>query len=215
MQDNVASQETFWERQERVYKSAYVSIFLLVANTIVFFASTMADGFWFNRGAMVTELVLGRGQIYRLFTAMFLHADLQHLMNNMLMLLLVGAVVAYYTGPAFYIFLYILSGLFGNLISMAYELRNGLSWVSVGASGAIMGLVGFVVVWILVNRKSFIRSRNMLFRLLLLGAFVIQACFFQEGANTAAHLGGFVTGFVFGCINIIVLRNNKLMEGLA
>jgi rhomboid protease GluP len=215
MQDNVASQETFWERQERVYKSAYVSIFLLVANTIVFFASTMADGFWFNRGAMVTELVLGRGQIYRLFTAMFLHADLQHLMNNMLMLLLVGAVVEYYTGPAFYIFLYILSGLFGNLISMAYELRNGLSWVSVGASGAIMGLVGFVVVWILVNRKSFIRSRNMLFRLLLLGAFVIQACFFQEGANTAAHLGGFVTGFVFGCINIIVLRNNKLMEGLA
>lgn len=215
MQDNVASQETFWERQERVYKSAYVSIFLLVANTIIFFASTMADGFWFNRGAMVTELVLGRGQIYRLFTAMFLHADLQHLMNNMLMLLLVGAVVEYYTGPAFYIFLYILSGLFGNLISMAYELRNGLSWVSVGASGAIMGLVGFVVVWILVNRKSFIRSRNMLFRLLLLGAFVIQACFFQEGANTAAHLGGFVTGFVFGCINIIVLRNNKLMEGLA
>ena len=108
-----------------------------------------------------------------------------------------------------------ISGLFGNMISMAYEINHGLSWVSVGASGAIMGLVGFVVVWIIINRKTFIRSRGILIRLGFLAAFVIYACFFQAGANTAAHLGGFVTGFVLGIINIVLLKNEKNMEGLA
>ena len=101
------------------------------------------------------------------------------------------------------------------MISMAYEIKNGLSWVSVGASGAIMGLVGFVVVWILVNRKTFVRSRNLMIRLILLGIFVIEACLFQRGANIAAHTGGFATGAVLGVINIIMLKNNKNMEGLA
>ena len=52
-------------------------------------------------------------------------------------------------------------------------------------------------------------------RLILLGIFVIEACFFQRGANIAAHTGGFVTGAVLGVINIIMLKNNKNMEGLA
>ena len=52
-------------------------------------------------------------------------------------------------------------------------------------------------------------------RLALLGVSVIEACFFQKGANTAAHTGGFLTGAVLGVINIIVLKNNKNMEGLA
>ncbi len=215
MQDNSAVEVDFWENQERIYKRSYVSIALLAANVLIFLLSSTAMLWMYEKGAMITEIVLRDGQYYRLFTAMFLHADLQHLFNNMMILALVGAIVENYTGHAFYIFLYFISGLFGNMISMAYEINHGLSWVSVGASGAIMGLVGFVVVWIIINRKTFIRSRGILIRLGFLGAFVIYACFFQAGANTAAHLGGFVTGFVLGIINIVLLKNEKNMEGLA
>ncbi len=215
MQDTYVSEGDYWQRQEQIYKSSYITLALLAINVVVFLLCSFAFGWMYEKGAMITEVVLRDGQYYRLFTAMFLHADPQHLINNMLMLALGGAIVEHYTGHAFYFFLYMLSGLFGNMISMAYEIQNRLSWVSVGASGAIMGLVGFVVVWILVNRKTFIRSRNLMIRLGLLGIFVIEACFFQKGANTAAHTGGFLTGAVLGVINIIVLKNNKNMEGLA
>ena len=215
MQDTYVSEGDYWQRQEQIYKSSYITLALLAINVVVFLLCSFAFGWMYEKGAMITEVVLRDGQYYRLFTAMFLHADPQHLINNMLMLALGGAIVEHYTGHAFYFFLYMLSGLFGNMISMAYEIQNRLSWVSVGASGAIMGLVGFVVVWILVNRKTFIKSRNLMIRLALLGVFVIEACFFQKGANTAAHTGGFLTGAVLGVINIIVLKNNKNMEGLA
>lgn len=214
MQDNTTSSQDFWQRQEEIYKKSYISIALLIMNVVVFLLSTTAMTWIHDEGAMDTELVLSQGQYYRLFSAMFLHVDGKHLFNNMILLVLAGAIVENYTGRLFYILLYILSGFFGNLITMAYEIRNNLTWISVGASGAIMGLVGFVVVWIIVNRKTFVRSRNTLFRLVLLAIFVVQACFFQEGANIAAHLGGFVTGFVLGVINIVVLKNNKKMEGL-
>lgn len=215
MQDTYVSEGDYWQRQEQIYKRSYITLALLAINVVIFVLSNLAFGWMYEKGAMITEVVLRDGQYYRLFAAMFLHADLQHLINNMLMLVLGGAIVENYTGHAFYFFLYVLSGLFGNMISMAYEIKNGLSWVSVGASGAIMGLVGFVVVWILVNRKTFVRSRNLMIRLILLGVFVIEACFFQRGANIAAHTGGFATGAVLGVINIIMLKNNKNMEGLA
>ena len=172
-------------------------------------------GWMIEKGAMVTEIVLKNGEYYRLFTAIFLHADVSHLMNNMLMLFIAGAVVENYTGHAFYFFLYMLSGLFGNMISMAYEIQNDLRWVSVGASGAIMGLVGFIVIWIIKNRKNFVRSRNVIMRLFFLALLILYASFFQSGANTAAHLGGFLTGIVLGVINIVLLKNDKNMEGLA
>ncbi len=215
MQEYRASQNDFWTRQEQIYKTSYISIALLVINIIVFVLSNTAMYWLYDKGAMVTDIVLGEGQYYRLFSAMFLHADVQHLFNNMLILGLAGAIVEHYTGHMFFLFLYFLSGIFGNMISMAYEIQNGLSWISVGASGAIMGIVGFVTVWIIRNRRKFIRNRNVVFRLLLLASTVLYSCFFQQGANTAAHLGGFLTGFVLGVINIVMLKNDKYMEGLA
>ena len=215
MQDNNVAEQDYWARQQQIYKSSYITIALLVVNVVIFFLSNSVMEWIYEKGAMITEIVLRDGQYYRLFSAMFLHADLQHLFNNMIMLALGGAIVENYTGHAFYFFLYMLSGLFGNMISMAHEIFYGLNWVSLGASGCIMGLVGFVIVWIIVNRRTFVRSRNLIVRLTLLGVFVINACFFQKGANTAAHLGGLMTGAVLGVINIVLLKNNKNMEGLA
>ena len=212
MQDNEVN---YWERQEQIYKNSYVTLSLLFINIIVFILSNTFMKWLYEDGTMVTEVVLKNSEYYRLFSATFLHADIEHLTNNMLMLVLIGGIVENYAGHAYFLFMYVLAGLFGNMMSMAYEINNNLQWVSLGASGAIMGTVGFVVVWILINRRTFIRSRNMIIRLLFLALFVIQACFFQEGANTAAHLGGFLTGVVFGIINIVLLKNDKSMEGLA
>jgi rhomboid protease GluP len=174
----------------------------------------MVPSLYYN-GAMYTAGVVMDGEFYRILTAIFIHADIGHIFNNMLMLGLVGAIIENYTGHGLFLFLYILSGIFGNLLSMSYEIKNDLQYISVGASGAVMGVVGFLCVWIVVNRKVLSKDKSMLLRLLFLLIFVIDSCFFQSGANTVAHLGGFLTGFVIGVINIVVFNNRKNMEGIA
>lgn len=208
-------EEEFWERQKKIYKHAYVSIAIFLLNVIIFIVSQHFAKWMYADGAMVTERILSEGEFYRIFTAMFLHADIDHICNNMAILILVGAVVENYTGHIYYVILYLLSGFFGNILSMAYEVRNNLTWFSIGASGAIMGIVGFLSAWIIANRKVFLKNRGTALRMVFLLIFVVEACFFQKGANTPAHLGGFLTGFVLGVINIVVFSNNKVMEGLA
>ncbi len=210
-----STSEDFLKKQQQIYKSAYVTIALLVINIVIFILSTTFFQVWYSMGAMYTAGVIMDGEIYRIVSAIFLHADISHLFNNMIMLGLVGAIIENYIGHGLFIFLYMLSGIFGNLLSMSYEIKHDLSWLSVGASGAIMGLVGFLMVWIVINRRELVKDKSMLFRLLFLLIFVIDACFFQSGANTIAHLGGFLTGFVIGILNIILFKNRKNMEGIA
>ena len=210
-----STSEDFLKKQQQIYKSAYVTIALLIVNILIFILSTTFFQVWYSMGAMYTAGVVMDGELYRIVTAMFLHADISHLFNNMIMLGLVGAIIENYIGHGLFIFLYMLSGIFGNLLSMSYEIKHDLSWLSVGASGAIMGLVGFLMVWIVINRRELVKDRSMLFRLLFLLIFVIDGCFFQSGANTIAHLGGFLTGFVIGVLNIIMFKNRKNMEGIA
>ncbi len=215
MADNIDStSEDFLRRQQQIYKAAYITLALIGINIIVFVLTSMVPSLYYN-GAMYTAGVVMDGEFYRILTAIFIHADIGHIFNNMLMLGLVGAIIENYTGHGLFLFLYILSGIFGNLLSMSYEIKNDLQYISVGASGAVMGVVGFLCVWIVVNRKVLSKDKSMLLRLIFLLIFVIDSCFFQSGANTVAHLGGFLTGFVIGVINIVVFNNRKNMEGIA
>ncbi len=209
-----STSEDFLSKQQQIYKSAYITLVLIVINIIVFVLSNLIPSIYYN-GAMITSSIIANNEYYRILTSTFLHVDLNHLFNNIIMLGLVGAIIENYMGHGLYIFMYLFSGICGNLLSMSYEIKNDVQWISVGASGAVMGVVGFLSVWIVINRKVLIQDRSMLIRLIFLLLFVIEACFFQSGANTVAHLGGFLTGFVFGVINIILFNNRKNMEGIA
>ena len=213
--DNNSASDDLLRQQGEIYKNAVVTLILLGVNVLIYLIGMPLGDTVYNKGALITYKVLMDGEFYRIFTAMFLHAGTEHIVNNMLMLATVGAIVEQYTGHGFFFILYIISGIFGNLLSMAYELRNNLNWISVGASGAIMGIVGFLVVWIIINRQRFVKNKSLMMRIGLLAIFLVNACFFQEGANTVAHLGGFLTGVVLGIINIVLLKNRKDMEAIA
>lgn len=213
--DNNSASDDLLRQQGEIYKNAVVTLILLGVNVLIYLIGMPLGEAVYNKGALITYKVLMDGEFYRIFTAMFLHAGTEHIVNNMLMLATVGAIVEQYTGHGFFFILYIISGIFGNLLSMAYELRNNLNWISVGASGAIMGIVGFLVVWIIINRQRFVKNKSLMMRIGLFAIFLVNACFFQEGANTVAHLGGFITGVVLGIINIVLLKNRKDMEGIA
>ena len=210
------SQEEFWEEQRRIYKKAYVTIALIVINAIVFVLCTTDLGYIiYDKGALMLSDFGSNWGKFRTFTSMFLHADMEHLASNMFMLILLGGVIENYTGHVYYLLMYLLSGIFGNLFSLGFEQLFGVDRISVGASGAIMGNVGFLALWLLAGGKAKRKMPNLKYRLIVFGLYIIQTCFIQEGANTQAHFGGFLMGVFMVVINIIIFKNKKKMEGLA
>lgn len=144
-------------------------------------------------GAAVTPYIL-QGEYYRLFTSMFLHFDLQHLIGNMVMLILLGAYLERFVGKARYLAIYLLGGIAGNLLSMALEIRTGEYAISAGASGAVFATVGGLLALLIVHRG---RLADLTLRRVSLMAILSAAYGFSSyGVNNAAHIGGLAAGFL-------------------
>ena len=132
-------------------------------------------------------------EYYRLITSMFLHADIMHIFSNMIALLLFGSAVENNYSKIEYLIIYFISGLIGNLFSL---ILLPLNVISLGASGAIFGLIGAAFVLFAVDGdKSLI-----LLGLFYLFYFIIASL--APGINLWAHLFGLMGGVLFGYIFI-------------
>jgi len=138
-----------------------------------------------SRYALSPADVHVQGQYYRAFTAMWMHANFQHILFNMLALLIVGPAVEVLLGKVRFLALYLLAGLGGSVGSYLLSTPYGLG---VGASGAIMGVMGAYVVIGLRRRLPV----GPVVALLAIN-FVVG---FWGNIDWRAHLGGFVTGCV-------------------
>ncbi len=142
-------------------------------------------------GPLVTN-----GEWYRIVTAMFVHAGWLHLLFNMYALYYLGLLVENIYGSSKFLVVYFVSGVVGNLLSQLFY----YSVPSVGASGAIFGLVGLLLA-ATYFRKDFPSTlkRSLLISLLPMVIFNIAYGFIPgTDINNAAHLGGFATGLVLG-----------------
>ena len=180
-----------------------ITIMLLIANSLVFIVQCILGGsentdVLLKMGAAYTPFILENGEWYRLFTAMFLHIGVQHLLYNMLALFAAGQYIEQYFGKVRYIILYLLSGIAGNVLSLIIELRfSHIFAVSAGASGAISGLFGAMVILALdpKMRKTFPLPR-VLFGLL----FLLLPGNDSDNINIIAHLGGMICGFIIALV---------------
>ncbi|PKB79764.1 MAG: hypothetical protein BZY88_11650 [SAR202 cluster bacterium Io17-Chloro-G9] len=172
---------------------------LLATNALVWFAAS-TDGdtrdpqVLIDFGAMFGPLIIG-GEYWRLFTAMFLHAGLAHLVMNGLGLLIVGRLVEKSFGHLRFLLVYLLAGLFGSVASF------GLNSVAVGAgaSGAIFGTLGALAAFFAVHRDTFGNTgRQSLVGVLMVAGLVLASGLQTEEVDNWAHLGGFLAGFLIG-----------------
>lgn len=138
------------------------------------------------------------GQWWRLVSAVFVHIGFLHLSMNMLALHNIGRFMERVFGQAGFVVVYLFAGLAGTLSSVAWTPFV----VSAGASGAIFGLYGALVAYILRCREAIpahslagLRSSALTF----LGYNVVLG-FAHKGTDIAAHLGGLVGGFVLGLV---------------
>lgn len=147
-------------------------------------------------GAQINPLIW-KGEVSRLFTAGLLHGGVLHLVLNNLVLFNLGSILEQMLGSFRFFVLYVLALLVGNIATLLYMPPYA---VSVGASGAIMGLAGALSVFLLLDRdgrflRTTARSRNFFLFLVALNLIVGELI---SIINNAAHIGGFVSGVVFG-----------------
>jgi rhomboid protease GluP len=128
------------------------------------------------------------GEVWRLFTAIFIHADILHIFGNMFFLLIFGLRAEDMFDIKEYLLIYFLSGLSGGLLTLALWPPNT---VSIGASGAIFGVLGATMIY---ARHSIRQS--------IMGALLYAFFFFLinlgPDVNYLAHLGGLATGLLMG-----------------
>lgn len=171
--------------------------------------------YMFSHGASMWAAVIYEKEYYRLFTSMFMHFGISHLLNNMVSLWLWGSKLEQMLGKVRYAILYLASGLIGGLTSVfanmwRYNHLDESIIVSAGASGAIYGIMGGVLFGVLVdkNKRSFFSGK----RIGLLLVISIFYMFTESGVDHFAHIGGFVGGFIICAIYFVAnhLRGKKL-----
>jgi len=104
------------------FKEARITLFLISINIIIFISFNFAiePDYFFFLLAQINNKVINHYELWRLITAMFLHADILHIFSNMFGLLLFGAFLETYFTKISYLLLYFISGLIGNIFSLIY-----------------------------------------------------------------------------------------------
>ncbi len=148
-----------------------------------------------NMGALYGSFTVLKGEWWRLFTAMFLHSGMTHLLMNMFSLYLIGRGAEMYFQKKSYIIIYIASGLVGGLFS---QYMHPVS-VGIGASGAIFGVFGALAGFFLAFReriqeqsKAFMKDFGIIIVINLVIGFSISS------VDVSAHIAGLVIGFIGG-----------------
>ncbi|MBR3042288.1 MAG: rhomboid family intramembrane serine protease [Eubacterium sp.] len=202
------------ERQENEFKPI-VTFIILGLNILVFFIEVALHGeddtkIILKMGGAYTPYILENGQWYRLVTSMFLHFGINHIVSNSIALVAMGQYVEAYFGRIRYIIIYLLSGICGNLLSMYMDLKKGSFPVSVGASGAICGILGAMIIFAIDKRtrKTFPIPR-IIFALIM----VLLPGFGDSSIDAYAHLGGVISGFIISFLMyLIFFRRYEILD---
>jgi len=164
-------------------------------------------------GANDTLLVL-HGQWYRLLTATFVHVGFIHIATNMWCLWNLGILGEPLIGPYGMVAVYMITGIAGNLLSMATNVAHALAYhdpsslfqVGAGASGAVFGIAGILIV-LLSNRRlpfpwaELKRLRSSVIKFAVINLVIgLSTNVINVGINidNSAHIGGFLSGLALG-----------------
>lgn len=186
------------EKDSKEYENVFrkkkniITYTLIALNIILFILATLGE--LTGSFDLFTALSLNKGyvlsgQIYRLITSMFMHENLFHLLMNMYALFIIGTQVESYIGKFKFTTIYMFSGIIGGLLSCVV---NGLNVWSLGASGAIFGLMGALLYFGYHYRLYLDNAlRTQIIPLIALN---LMIGFIFPNIDNAAHIGGLVGG---------------------
>lgn len=153
-----------------------------------------------------------QGQVWRLFTPIFLHGSILHIAFNMYALFYFGRMIERYYGRVRYLGLFLLGGFSGNVISFMFS-----PYQSLGSSTSIFGLLGAVGVLLYQNREIFgPRARQLLSQVILIAIvnLVIDLAP-SSGIDYWGHIGGLIGGTMFAWFGGPVFKKVNLLSSYA
>ncbi len=209
-----------------------VTLVIVAINIVGYILCTQMGEVVYNIGSMNAEKILVDKQYYRLITAIFLHADIEHIVSNMIYLIGLGQMLEQMIGHVRFAVLYLLSGLGASVFSMMYSVLTGDIYDAVGASGAIFGLIGALFILLVIRdmrRRARRRSgdRNVMpgqedildengrvipdgyesisvGKLIFVVVYMIYSGTRAARVDNAAHVGGLVCGLlIMAVMNLI------------
>ena len=202
------------DRENKVYESIFrpkkivVTNILIVLNVIAFFvvfALSKANLNVLNllRYGALNSVLVQNGEFWRLITVGFLHGGIFHLVFNMYALYIIGTQIENFAGKWKFLAIYFCSMLTASLMSCVINPNS----VSVGASGAIFGLLG-ALVYFGYHYRLYLGSvlRNQIIPLIL---FNLLLGFMVSGIDNAAHLGGLIGGLLISMALGVQKREGK------
>lgn len=173
-----------------------LTYFLCSVNLLIFLWAFIYQGGIdkiFYQYGKINEFIFFHHEYYRLFTSIFLHLNFEHILLNIVGLYLIGSLVEKLFGYFKFLYIYIASGLIASFCSLIFMPNP-----SIGASGAIMGLMGAAfILYVKYGKVLTLRIKELL--LLYSVSFSLGSIFygyFYESIDNAAHLGGFLAGML-------------------
>ena len=235
-QVGIQSSQSSSNRDDRIfipslYKLRTVTFFLLILIISIYLFQLIAFYMYFNKngnswgcllitfGAFQGGKIKNHYQIHRFISSMFLHNSMVHMGSNSLSLFFLGFQVENEINNKLHFgLLYFISGLAGDFLSLIFNQNS----ISVGASGAIIGLCGNFVIYFLLNYRNMSERKRYSYGTMFLFLFINLFSGLMEGGeniNMACHIGGFLGGFAFSIIltfkkNIQLQFNNKFARRL-
>ena len=192
------------------YIKMYPIVSLIIAVNIVMYIMTLIPGIGTEilyAGASINGLIAA-GEWWRVLTSMFLHAGFMHILFNMFSLFLFGPELEKIAGKMRFLTIYFVAGIFGAAATFATQ---DALYASVGASGAIFGIIGAFGALVYYTRHTMPQLRQIIVPIIVISVIMT---FIQSNINIPGHLGGLFAGFVLGLIyfkpkNMLRWRNKR------
>lgn len=179
-------------------KNCFLTYSILLINVIILIIMEVCGGSQSSEvlmafGALYPQSVIEQGEYYRMFTSMFLHIGYYHLLANSLSLLIFGMRCERFYGKIKMAIIYLVSGLCSAVAVVFFE-----NAITAGASGAILGLIGAILVYVAMNRRSV--DGLDIYIIIMFAVISIGTGFIISGVSNAGHIGGFIGGVITGFI---------------
>ena len=200
MKFNLAEEFSLLKEFTLPEKGTKVTYFLILINVLIFLSMTISGlGFIAFKGS---DLILwgandwfsvSHGDYWRLLTSVFLHAGIMHLGSNLAMLYLIGNFLESRMGSSLFLIAYIITGILASITSFFWH-ENVLS---VGASGAIFGLLG---VWLVLLIRNVFPQKLKYEQLKMVTIIIVINLLFglSDRIDNAGHIGGLISGLILG-----------------
>lgn len=196
----------------RTRKPSHISFLFILINVVMWLVLEYNGGSTnmntlMEFGAINVGVILETNQYWRILSSVFLHIGFAHLAYNVFALYIFGSRLERYINIGQYIFIYVFAGILGGLCSFGGSLLMGTNVVAAGASGAIYGLLGAILILSKASGQSIDGLNSYMMWLIFIFGIVYSVV--SPSVDAFAHVGGFIGGLIASA-PIVILGKRQL-----